>query len=353
VDGSATQGQPFALLAILAWAGGRGMARDKIVSLLWPESPASRASHRLSQLAHHARRGLGSADLIAGAGELRLDERVVSCDLWDFHEARRSGMLERAAELYGGPFLDGFYLSDNAEFERWVEARRSELAREYQETLEALAIQCEIGGDAQAAARWWHRLAEHEPLSSRVTMHLMTALAAAGDRARALEHARRYQTQVKDELDAEPNPAVLVLAAQLRQPRQSVAVGVVPLDAPDENENSRTLAWGLTEELMTAAAAIPGVRVASRTSVNALQRAVHDVREIGARLGLDAVLEGSVREAAGRIRLTVRLVDVGDGCQRWSGSYEADAVEGFDAQEALARKVAEGMRGALTEIRGR
>jgi DNA-binding SARP family transcriptional activator len=47
VDGPATQGQPFALLAILAWAGGRGIARDKIISLLWPESPAGRASHLL------------------------------------------------------------------------------------------------------------------------------------------------------------------------------------------------------------------------------------------------------------------------------------------------------------------
>jgi TolB-like protein len=360
LSGAAAQGQPLALLALLACAGDRGVPRDKLLALLWPEAAADRGSHRLSQLAHSTRRALASPDLVVGSAELRLNPEQVACDLWDFAESRRNGDLSRAAALYGGPFLDGFFLPDSGEFEHWVESRRATLAREHQETIEALAVQSELRGDSRAAAEWWRRLAEHEPLSSRVTMHLMTALAAAGDRARALEQARVYQHQVRSELEAEPNPAVLALAAQLRQmspngPAASVAprfyaIGVLPLVSLEEGAEAERLACGLTEELTTAAAALPGVRVSARTSVAAICRITQDVREIGARLGLAAVLEGTIRESGGRVRLTVRLVNVSDGCHLWTKRYERERLDGFEAQDALAREVADAMHGALERL---
>jgi TolB-like protein len=100
------------------------------------------------------------------------------------------------------------------------------------------------------------------------------------------------------------------------------------------------LAEGLTEELMTALADIPGVRVAARTAVTAAQQATPDLRELGSLLGLAAMLEGSVRIAGGRLRLAVRLVDVVDGCQRWTERWERDAGEVMAAEEALAHEVA-------------
>ena len=358
-EGTATpvQGQALALLAVLACAGERGIARDKLLTLLWPESPASPASHRLSQLAHWIRRTLGPAGLITGTGELRLQPDEIACDLWDFEDARRAGDLERAAELYAGPFLDGFYLADSGEFERWAESRRTELAREYQETLEALAVQAEVRGDSLAASGWWGRLARDEPLSSRVTMHLMTALAAAGERARALAQANAYQEQVRTELEAEPNPAVLALARLLkREPRDAsreapagMAIGILPLVGLGDDAAARVIAEGLTEELMTALAEIPGVRVASRTAVSAAQQASPDLRELGSRLGLAAMLEGSVRIAGGRLRLALRLVDVADGCQRWTERWERDAVKVTGAEEALAHEVAARIGGRLRE----
>jgi TolB-like protein len=342
------QGKALALLAVLACSGERGIARDKLFALLWPESPASRASHRLSQLAHSTRRTLASDGLITGTSELHLDRDAITCDMWEFEDARRAGRLERAAELYAGPFLDGFFLDSAAEFERWAESRRTALAREYQETLEALAVQAEVRGDSVAASQWWGRLARHEPLSSRVTMLLMTALAASGERARALAQAHAYQQQVRTDLEAEPNPAVLALARLLkREPRDvargapvGLALGILPLMALGDDPVARSLADGLTEELMAALAETPGVRVVSRSAVTAAQQTTPDLRELGERLGLGAVLEGSVRIASGRIRLTVRLVDVSDGCQRWTERWERDAEEVMAAEEALAREVA-------------
>jgi len=348
--GPAAQPQVLALLAVLACAGERGMAREKIQVLLWPEADAERGSHRLSQLAHHVRRCLDCPDLVLGAGELRLNPARVACDLWEFAEARRKGELARAVELYAGPFLDGFFPPDAPELERWIDARRSALAREYGETLEALAVEAEVAGDARAAAGWWRRLAEHEPLSSRVTMHLMTALAAAGERARALAHAQVYQRQVRADLDAEPSPAVLALAEMLTREPGAVsappvlAVGVLPFLALGDDPELRAFADGLTEELMTALGELPGVRVASRMAIMAMKLETPDVRELGARLGLGAVLEGTLRSAGDRLRLSVRLVDVADGCQRWVERWDLPVGGSRPDEDALARQVAERLR---------
>jgi TolB-like protein len=353
------QGQALALLSVLAWAGDRGIPREKVLVLFWPEVAAYRASHRLRQLAHHVRSEPGFGGLITGKSELRLDPGCVGCDLWEFTEARKAGQLERAAELYGGPFLDGFFLHEAIEFEHWVEGRRLVLEREYHETLEALAVQAELRHDTVAATDWWGRLAEHDPLSSGVTMHLMAALASTGHRARALEQARLYQEEVRAKLDASPNPAVSALANELRKvpvDRESEAetvrpmvLGVLPLDSWDGSPETKALAHSLTEELTTAISVVPGIRVAARSWMAGTHEGVADIREIGQRLELDRLLEGSVRRAGGRMRVMMRLVDVADGHQLWSQCYDRVVGDGFEAQDGLAMEVVEAMRRHLAK----
>jgi DNA-binding SARP family transcriptional activator len=346
--GPAFGNQPIALLAVLACAGERGMPRDKVLALFWPEATPGRAAHRLSQLTHAIRRRLNPEDVIAGTSDLRLGPERVRCDLWEFEAARREGELERAATLYTAPLLDGFFVADSPEVERWLDRRRAALAREHLEILEALAMQAEARGDTQQAALWWHQLAEHDPLSSRVTMRLMTALAASGNRVRALQRAQAYEKHFREELEAEPNPAVLALARRLKTagPRPA-AIGVLPIEPLDGGEETSQFAQGVTEELTSLAAGIPGLRVAARTSLVALHQELKDLRETGARLGLNAVLEGSLRRSGRRVRLTMRLVDVADGCQRWAGWFEREVDDEFAGQEALAREVVEAMRRQL------
>jgi TolB-like protein len=355
------QGQALALLSVLAWAGDRGISREKLCVLFWPEVAAYRASHRLRQLVHHVRSGPGFGDVITGRSELRMNPERVACDLWEFIEARKNGHFERAVEVYGGPFLDGFFLHDAIEFERWVEGGRLALEREYHETLEALAVQAELRHDTVSAAHWWGRLAEHDPLSSGVTMHLMAALASTGHRARALEQARLYQEQMRARLDASPNPAVSALVNELRKVKVDPAadvgaapplvVGVLPLDSCHGSPETRALAHSLTEELTTAVSVVPGIRVTSRSWMAGTHEGAGDVRVIGERLGLDRLVEGSVRQAGGRMRVMVRLVDASDGHQLWSQCYDRVVGDGFEALDALAVEVVEAMRRHLVEER--
>jgi DNA-binding SARP family transcriptional activator len=345
--GTAAQPQSLALLVLLAAAGERGMSRDKIVALLWPECDDKRARHRLSQLGHALRRSLGENIFVPGSAELRLDSRQITSDIAEFKTACARGDSERAVACYGGPLLDGFFLGDSPEFERWVEAERVAFARAFTEALETLAIDAESRGDRPEAARWWSRLVEHEPLSSRVIIRLMSALAAHGDRAGALEQARRYEEELDRELEAEPNPAVVALAARLRvaptdagsiqvASRRRVFIALHPFtklgSMPDHY-----LAEGLVEEITNGLARLEGVRVTSVTSPERLNRA-----------GPSAILEGTIRQIGNRVRVIVRLMDSADGSRLWSNRYDRAVDDVFAVEDELSMTIVEELRGFLS-----
>lgn len=355
LGGAAAQRKSLALLALLAPAGERGVSRDKILAYIWPEAEAEKAGHRLAQVLYALRRAVQADDLFLGSNDLRLNPELITSDAVEFGAARHRGEFERAVGLYGGPFLDGFYLRGAAEFERWAENERAGFAREYAETLETLAAEATLRGDHRRAAEWWRRLADQDPLSSRVTVHLMSALAAAGSRADAIELASAYQALIQRELEAAPNPAVLALAQQLRRrsldPPQKpgeVSVAVLPFANLSPTQTNDYFAEGLGEELTTALAQVQGVRVAARTSVKAFGSQDLDAREIGRRLGVNLLLEGSVRQHGDRIRLTAQLIDIADGCHLWSQRYERQVVDPFTVQDELTRLIVAGVEGQLT-----
>lgn len=354
LGGTAAQRKSLALLTLLAVAGDRGISRDKLLAYLWPEIEPERAGHRLAQALHALRRDLRIGDLFLGSAELRLNAALMGSDVVEFGTARRAGELERAVALYAGPFLDGFFLSGAPDFERWVDNERAGLARDYGEALEALAAEAVARGDRGRAAEWWRRLANHDPLSSRVTIHLMSALAAAGSRADAIERARSYQELIQRELDAAPNPAVLALAQQLRQgaPRgRELSVAVLPFTNLSALSVNDFFAEGLVEELVSGLARLDGVRVAARMSAHAFRATGLDATEIARRLNVSALIEGSLRQSDDRMRLTVQLVDAADGCHLWSERYERRIGDPFAVQDELSQLIVDGVEKHLAGLR--
>ena len=213
----------LAALALLAASGEQGVPRERVLSLLWPESSPERARNSLKQLLSALRRVLPDSAL-AGTTLLRLDRRKVSCDLWDFQAALARGDLDAAVSLYAGPFLDGFSLPGAIEFERWSESERVRLAGDLHRALETLAERAMASGDHRTAVAQLRRLAGAEPLDSDVALRLMLALVAAGNRAGALHHFDVHAALVQQELECAPDPAIVEYASILREtPR--IAVG--------------------------------------------------------------------------------------------------------------------------------
>jgi serine/threonine-protein kinase len=229
LDGPAAQRRRLALLAVIACAGPHGVSRDKLVGLFWPESDAARARHALSQWIFLLRRDLPAADVIAGAAELRVDRGHLRCDAVDFDEAISRRDYARALDVYTGAFLDGFFLSEAPEFERWAEDERARRHADASRAAEELARSAEARGDGADAVRWWRRLSGLEPLSGRVATELMRALAHVGERALAIAHAREHARLVERALGHPPGPEVADLARHLSEsatapaPRADVA----------------------------------------------------------------------------------------------------------------------------------
>ncbi|HEX6049596.1 MAG TPA: BTAD domain-containing putative transcriptional regulator, partial [Gemmatimonadaceae bacterium] len=216
VTGRGAQGHRLALLAVLALARGRPVTRDKLLALLWPESSPDRARHQLSDGLYIVRSALGPEVIRSAGDDLVLNPDAITSDVGTFEQLLDEGRPEDAVSMVVGPLMDGFHLSDGAEFERWLDEERARLAARYSAALETLAETSEGRGDFVGAASWWRRLAAHDPYGGRVALRLMRALDAAGDRAGALKHARIHATLLREEFDAEPDPDVTAFAERLR-----------------------------------------------------------------------------------------------------------------------------------------
>src|SRR5205814_10475023 len=212
----ALQPRRLAFLALIARAGERGVSREKVLALLWPDSDDERGSRALAQALYALRKDAETGEIITGAKELRLNTDLVSSDVGEFSSAVSRGDDASAASLYGGPFLDGFHLPGADDFTRWVELERGSLAHDYLRSLESLARAAQLQGKPPAAVTWWRKATGLEPLNARFTMGLMEALFASGDRTGAIKQAHVYQLLVEQELDLPPDKDVMALAARLR-----------------------------------------------------------------------------------------------------------------------------------------
>ncbi len=397
-EGAASQPRRLALVALIARSGERGITREKLLSLLWPDAEPEPARRALNQALYALRRDLDADNLVLGVHELRLNPEVATCDVLRFEADLRAGRLEAAVAHYAGPFLDGFRVPGSASFDRWADEERAELAHRYVGALERLARAADARQASADAVQWWRRLAAVDPLDARVALALMQARVADGDTAGALQHARIYEVLVAQELDLPADASVLELARRIRAgevappargplgavaaasvlgpaayavpapvvaadatavadatglaapaspaaPVVEHAVAVLPFVNLTGDDESDHLCDAVAEEIIHALAQVPEVQVLARSASFAFRGPAVDLGEVGARLGVPAVIEGSVRRCGSRVRVTARLVDVATRAPRWAERHDGDLSDVFAVQDGIAERVAERLAG--------
>jgi eukaryotic-like serine/threonine-protein kinase len=122
------------------------------------------------------------------------------------------------------------------------------------------------------------------------------------------------------------------------------SIGVLPFANRSRNEADEYFSDGLADELLHALARIPGLRVAARTSSFQFRSEGQDPGAIGRRLNVATLLEGSVRTAGPRVRISVALVNTADGCRLWSGAYDRTLEDIFAVQDDIAQSVVRELR---------
>lgn len=217
LPGSDAQRRRLALLALVAEAGEKGISRDRVVALLWPESDDERARHALNQTIYAIRKDLG-ADLIVGTRDLRLDAASLTSDIQEFREALQRGDVAFADELYQGPFLDGIHVDGAApEFEDWIERTRPRLNQALAGGLERAAQDRAQAGDWKSAIRLWRRIVSLDPLSGPRALGLAEVLVVSGDRTGALQALERHQELIRTSLGAAADSSVRRMTEELRE----------------------------------------------------------------------------------------------------------------------------------------
>lgn len=354
----ARQKRRMTLLAILAIAP-RGISRDKLQSYLWPEGSSASSRHALDQLLYATRHALGSSDpFVTAGGDVRLDTTVVRSDIGQFEDAIRARAWADAVALYGGPLLDGVHQSSAGEMERWIDGERTRLQLLYRKALETLARAATAAGDSADAVDWWRKLALSDPLSLRVAIETIQALAATGDHAAAIQYAHSFQALVRSELGVEPDLAVQKLVGGLTQQAVDTArpvsattarptarltsVAVLPFVFLSEVPNSRALSLGFADALITIFGNLEDLAVAP-TSAILHYTADTDAAKVCRDLAVGHALQGTVQQFGEQWRVSIQLYDAATNRIILSEKHDFIMDGMFEVQDEIGRRVVESL----------
>ena len=127
------------------------------------------------------------------------------------------------------------------------------------------------------------------------------------------------------------------------------SIAVLPFVNMSEDANNEFFSDGISEEILNALAKVKELKVAGRTSSFAFKGHNEDLRKIGETLGVANILEGSVRKAGGKVRITAQLIQVKDGFHLWSESYDRELTDVFAIQDEIANAILKEMKATLLE----
>ena len=150
------------------------------------------------------------------------------------------------------------------------------------------------------------------------------------------------ERQLKPVVVAEPEPEVAVLAMP-----ESKSIAVLPFVNMSSDAEQEFFSDGITEEILNSLASVKELKVAGRTSSFAFKGQNQDLRHIGDALGVNHILEGSVRKAGAQVRITAQLIQVDNGFHLWSETYDRELTDVFAIQDEIANEILKQLRSKL------
>ncbi|WP_245525680.1 BTAD domain-containing putative transcriptional regulator [Mesorhizobium sp. M00.F.Ca.ET.216.01.1.1] len=367
------------LFAALVLAGRRGHRREQLAEVFWPGRSDAQARNNLRQALVDIRRWFptssdaaiyveGDQDaisLIAGPDE---------ADIWIFDrklEGGRNADLVFAADLYRGDLLAGEAIPDG--LDEWFAPYQARYQRKAWQLVERLSLALPAAGAAgeTACEDLAERLLASDPTAEAAHRALIRIHARRGHENAAFRQFELCRTALKRHLDAQPEAQTNALVASLQLREQTgyqqpapepdmtsqPQVFSVPAKQHDQpsvavmafqnlggDTEQEYFADGIVEDIVTALAHFRHLFVIARNSSFAYKGRAVDVKQVGRELGVRYVVEGSVRRASDRLRITCQLIDASTGAHLWADRFDGTLTEVFDLQDQIASSIV----GAIT-----
>jgi len=139
-------------------------------------------------------------------------------------------------------------------------------------------------------------------------------------------------------------PATLAMPSAGARPHAQPSVAVLPFANLSADPEQEYFCDGMAEEIINSLAQLDRLRVVARTSSFAFKGKNEDIREMGRQLGVETLLEGSVRRAGNRLRVTTQLINVADGCHLWSERFDREMEDVFAIQDEISLAVTDALK---------
>ena len=348
-----------ALIACLALAPDSGWPRERLTAVLWSNRDEEHARGSLRQALADLRRTIGEPSPLRSDREtVALDLTVTRVDAVEFTRLASMGELEPAAELYRGDLLDGLSLPDS-ELSDWLLVERTRLRDLAVAVLSRLAQSQQGDAALRTAHRLLHLDAAHEA-SHRAVMRLH---AARGDRAQAIRQYQICRDILQRELAVVPSVETENLLQEIRSARSQVtttkasaelpdkpSIAVLPFTNMGSNPEQDYFADGIAEEIITALCRVKSLFVVPRNSSLIYKGRAVEATQVGRELGVRYVLEGSVRKAGGRVRISGQLIDATSGRHVWADRLEGELEDIFELQDRITESVVGAVEPAIRLI---
>ncbi len=352
-----------ALMACLALSPGKPWPREKLMALLWSDRGEEQARASLRQALAESRRALGEpSPLRTEHDAVSLDPAMIAVDAIEFERLAKAGRLDEAAALYRGPLLDGHGVRDGA-FEDWLSVERTRLHDLAVDVLDRFAAS--QSGDA--AIETAQRLLQLDPVREETHRLLMRLYAAAGQRAQALRQYQQCRDTLQRELQEKPDIETERLCRQIQDetmpaletrataakpdpappPGSKPSIAVLPFTNLSGDPEQDYFSDGITEDIITELSRFRSLFVIARNSSFQFRDKAVDVRRVGRELGVQYVVEGSIRRSGERLRVTAQLIEAETGNHIWAERYDRDLHDIFDVQDELAHAVAATVSGRI------
>jgi TolB-like protein/Tfp pilus assembly protein PilF len=346
------------LIAALALAGEKGVRRAALGEAFWSDRGEAQSRGSLRQSLAAARRVFeydGATLGIEGDQErLRLAGPPDAVDVWSFERliaGTALNALAEAADLYQGDVLAGYALPDP--LDQWFAPYRHDFRRKAIAIAEKLSVLPCDGEAARACQALAERLLSADAAAEEAHRALIRIYLARGQENAARRQLELCKEALQRELGAEPEVATAALLTAKVAPREAAPLAAGPpardrerpsvIVLPFDNlsgEADEYFVDGVVEEITAALSRVRDFFVIARQSAFTYKGRFADVREIGRELGVNYIVEGTVRRGGDRLRISVQLVDAESRAQLWADRYEGATNDIFEFQDRIAAQVA-------------